>query len=330
MRGKILLNLLNAIELLSRPQGATIQEIGENLGLHRRSVYRLMEAIQELGFPVYDAKGEAGAAKQWKMLDDYVVRLPNITLPKVDLTPSEAMAIQFMVADNRLSRAQSLRRNLDQALAKLSLLLPQNVSDSLRRFSETSFVVSKLTKDYSRKEGVIDDLMEAMLTSRMCEVDYHAYSTDHVKSYAVEPLSLCEHDGGLYLFVRISRYEEIRLLAVERILGLRILESSFVYPDDFDPQERLKNAFGVYFDDPVEITVRFSPEVAKYVLDRKWSEGQRVTKLDDGGVEMWMRTSGKTEVLRWVLGFGPNAEVLEPAELRNEVKMLLKKSVQLY
>lgn len=330
MRGKILLNLLNAIELLSRPQGTTIEEIGENLGLHRRSVYRLMEAIQELGFPVYDAKGESGAAKQWKMLDDYVVRLPNITLPKVDLTPSEAMAIQFMAADNRLPKAPSLRRNLDQALAKLSLLLSPSVSDSLRRFSETSFVVSKLTKDYSRKEGIIDDLTEAMLASKMCEVDYHAYSTDQVKTYVMEPLSLCEHDGGLYLFVRISRYEEIRLLAVERILGLRILESSFDYPGDFDPQEYLKTAFGIYFDDPIEITVRFSSEVAKYVVDHKWSEEQRVTRLDDGGVELWMRTSGKTEVLRWVLGFGPNVEVLSPADLRQEVKGLLKKALQLY
>jgi len=330
MRGKILLNLLNAIELLSRPQGASIQEIGENLGLHRRSVYRLMEAIQELGFPVYDAKGEAGAAKQWKMLDDYVVRLPNITLPKVELTPSEAMAIQFMAADNRLPRAPSLRRNLDQALAKLSLLLPRNVSDSLRRIAETGFVVSKLTKDYSRKEGIIDDLTEAMLTSRMCEVDYHAYSTDQTKTYVMEPLSICEHDGGLYLFMRVSRYEEIRLLAVERIRGLRILESRFDYPDDFDPQERLKAAFGVYFDDPIEITVRFSPAVAKYVVDRKWSDEQRVTRLNDGGVDLWMRTSGKTEVLRWVLGFGPNAEVLDPAELRNEVAVLLKKALQLY
>ncbi|PTN39107.1 YafY family protein [Desulfonatronum sp. SC1] len=330
MRGKILLNLLNAIELLSRPQGATIQEIGESLGLQRRSVYRLLAAIQDLGFPVYDAKGEAGATKQWKMLDDYVVRLPNITLPKVELTPSEAMAIQFMAADNRLPRAPVLRRNLDQALAKLSLLLPRNVSDSLRRFSETSFVVSKLTKDYSQKEVILDDLTEAMLTSRMCEVDYHAYSTDQTKTYAMEPLSICEHDGGLYLFVRISRYEEIRLLAVERIRGLRILESSFDYPDDFDPQERLKTAFGVYFDDPVEITIRFSPEVAKYVVDRKWSGEQRVTMLNNGGVELWMRTSGKTEVLRWVLGFGPNAEVLAPAELRNEVKVLLKKALQHY
>ncbi len=52
--------------------------------------------------------------------------------------------------------------------------------------------------------------------------------------------------------------------------------------------------------------------------------------LNDGGVELWMRTYGKTEVLRWVLGFGLNAEVLAPAELRNEVKVLLKKALQHY
>ncbi|GAB6059049.1 helix-turn-helix transcriptional regulator [Desulfonatronum parangueonense] len=330
MRGKVLLNLLKAIELLSRPQGATIREIGEKLELQRRSVYRLLTAIQDLGFPVYDAKGENGATKQWKMLDDYIVRLPNITLPKVELTPSEAMAIQFIAADNRLPRAPSLRRNLEQALAKLTLLLPRNVSQSLRRVAETSFVVSKLTKDYSQKEEVLDDLTEAMLTSKTCEVDYHAYSTGQIKTYAVEPLSICDHDGGLYLFVHIPRYEEIRLLAMERIRGLRILESSFEYPGDFDPQERLKTAFGVFFDDPVEITVRFSSAVARYVEDRNWSVEQRMTKLDDGRVELWMRTSGKTEVLRWVLGFGPNAEVLAPAELRSEVKAMLEQTLQLY
>ena len=39
MRGKNLIKLLRALELLSKPAGTTIEEMAENLEFDRRSVY---------------------------------------------------------------------------------------------------------------------------------------------------------------------------------------------------------------------------------------------------------------------------------------------------
>ncbi len=54
MRGKNLIKLLKAIELLSKKEGTTIEEMADHLEVDRRSVYRMINLVEELGFPIYD------------------------------------------------------------------------------------------------------------------------------------------------------------------------------------------------------------------------------------------------------------------------------------
>ena len=54
MRGKNLVQLIRTLGLLSRPMGATKKEMADDLGISLRSVSRSIQAIEELGIPVYD------------------------------------------------------------------------------------------------------------------------------------------------------------------------------------------------------------------------------------------------------------------------------------
>ncbi|WP_291322435.1 HTH domain-containing protein [Desulfonatronospira sp.] len=49
--------------MLSQPGGSTINRMSEALDIDRRSVYRLLDIIQALGFPVYDDIQEMGRSK---------------------------------------------------------------------------------------------------------------------------------------------------------------------------------------------------------------------------------------------------------------------------
>ncbi|HRU29618.1 MAG TPA: HTH domain-containing protein, partial [Treponema sp.] len=51
---KQLSELLAAARLISRSSGAKIKELEEHLGISRRSVYRLLDTLEELGYPIYD------------------------------------------------------------------------------------------------------------------------------------------------------------------------------------------------------------------------------------------------------------------------------------
>ena len=67
MRGKNLGKFLRAVGLLAKAEGVTIDELSEELGIDRRSVYRLVEFIQEFGFPIYEDKIRLEKKKRWKL-----------------------------------------------------------------------------------------------------------------------------------------------------------------------------------------------------------------------------------------------------------------------
>jgi len=43
-----------------------------------------------------------------------------------------------------------------------------------------------------------------------------------------------------------------------------------------------------------------------------------------------MKTSGWYDVKRWILSFGPEAELLEPEEMREEIKAAAQEMAELY
>ena len=51
-----LVKLPKALDLLSRPAGVTIKEFSEHLAIDRKSVYRLIDTIEDLPVPIYDEK----------------------------------------------------------------------------------------------------------------------------------------------------------------------------------------------------------------------------------------------------------------------------------
>lgn len=72
MRGRNVLHFLKTIDLLAKQGGATPQELGEALGIDRRSVYRQIDVIEEMGFPVMELEKEPDRKQRWKLTNDYI------------------------------------------------------------------------------------------------------------------------------------------------------------------------------------------------------------------------------------------------------------------
>ncbi|KKL48797.1 hypothetical protein LCGC14_2321890, partial [marine sediment metagenome] len=89
MEWKKIALILRATELLSHDSGTTIQRLQTNLGLSRRSVYRLLDILQEMNFPIYEEKHPQDRKKYWKLESGFVSRLPNIAMPNIELTGLE-------------------------------------------------------------------------------------------------------------------------------------------------------------------------------------------------------------------------------------------------
>jgi predicted DNA-binding transcriptional regulator YafY len=116
------------------------------------------------------------------------------------------------------------------------------------------------------------------------------------------------------------RSGEIRPFAVERISGAKPTNHRFTIPADFDFEKFSESAFNLIWGDPQEVTIRFSPDQAPYIQERTWHPSQKIEKRADGGIELTMSIANLSEVKRWLIGYGSDAQVLGPEDLRKDIE----------
>ena len=173
-------------------------------------------------------------------------------------------------------------------------------------------------------------MTQAILERRVCVVTYVAAATGRKKTYRIEPFKLFSYHGGLYAFVRVPKYGDVRMLAAERIKKLDLTEDRFDPPPDFSMTDYFSDAFGLIPEEPFDVKVRFTSPCATYVQERIWHPGQQVEALPDGGILLSFRAGGTYEIKSWVLSYGAAAEIIEPVWLRDEISAELKKALGVY
>ena len=71
--------------------------------------------------------------------------------------------------------------------------------------------------------------------------------------------------------------------------------------------------------DPIDVVLRFSPTVASRVREARWHPSEQVEAGADGGADLAGDGVGPIEIRLWILSWGDDVEVLEPAALRDDV-----------
>ena len=88
---------LKAVNLLASPQGTTIRGLMDGLDISRRSVFRLLEALEELGFPLVDDRPMPRVEKTYRLMESYVLRLPNVAIPTPGFSEPELELLLSML-----------------------------------------------------------------------------------------------------------------------------------------------------------------------------------------------------------------------------------------
>ena len=120
------------------------------------------------------------------------------------------------------------------------------------------------------------------------------------------------------------------MFVLDRIKILNLTDERFTKPKDFNLDDFMRHSFKVMHDELHTVKLRISPGWARWVGEKIWHESQKITKLPDGSLEMTFRVAGLDEIKRWVLSLGPEAQVLEPARLKQMVRAGLQKSLGQY
>lgn len=330
LRGKNLKKLMMAIELISRPGGATIYELSEKLSITTRSVHRLFDQMHDLNIPIYDDKEPFEKKKKWKLTENYTKKLPNMKVPILELSISELIALSLLKSHKSLYKGTDIERKIDSAFNKIDIQLPDGLSDKLNKIAPLFLPSAQRGKQSKEKANILNQLTSAMLNEQTCKCNYYSFYQEKTVSMTIDPLHIFEHHGGLYLYARNKEYKDIITMAIERFVDIEVTERYFKYPKNFDPTKKLEYAFGIVDNDPIKVKIWFSKKQAKYIKERKWTKTQTITERKDGSIVLSMDTSGMYEIKKWILSHGAEAKVLSPKKLKDEVIRELKSMKKQY
>jgi len=333
-----LIQILSAARLISREKGARIAELQENLGVSRSTVYRLIEALEELGYPCYDEEecGRERCIKLNQAKDRLKWWLP---VPIEPLDFEDRILLDYMfrkTADTPAlaEQVRNLQKKLAGYIAEGGCCFAEKDSGAGGSIKKkpvllNSSVSVKASGDEQKK--TINLMLEAVHNKNTCIVSYESFSTGTVKTFRIDPLALFEHEGGLYACVVVPYYGSVRILAVERIRMFEITTDIFTEPDNFDIEKRLSDPFGIILEDkPFTARIRFGEDQARYIKERIWPKGTSIIEEEDGSIIFSIETSGAYVLKKWILGFGPGAEVLDPPWLKKSLKDELEQTLDKY
>jgi predicted DNA-binding transcriptional regulator YafY len=302
-----MLRIHQALQPASYP---TVQDLAIDLEVSSKSIHRDLEFMRDrLNLPVAFDRARRG----------YYYTEEVTAFPTVQISEGELFAL--LVAEKALQqyRGTSFEKPLLSAIRKMEQSLPDTISLDLAEVEKTISFRTRAEPILELK--VFELLAKATAARQQLELTYRKPGHEQSERRIVDPYHLANINGEWFLFAYDHLRADIRTFVPARIKAARLTGKSFARSQKFSLDQRLRNSFGVQSGQgQFGVVIRFAPEVADYVREKKWHESQHVRELPGGGVELSMTLSGLAEVERWVLSWGGKAVVVRPPELAKAVR----------
>lgn len=314
--------LHSIIRLLETRRGLTLDELAEECDVDRRTIHRDLNAVEQAGYSLTTEWSEG------KKVYSFLTKSRN--LPPITFTLPQLMSLYLLKSLGAHLAGTPFQAEIDELFKSIHSVLPDRHAAHLERIARVSLPLLHGARDYTTSAPYVADLQKAMLQQYRIRLSYAKKGKDAVDVYELDPYTLVFHKGGIYLLGNAHNRAGMRLFALERICGIEVTRQRFEIPESYQPETHFSNAFGLVSDTPMKVRVRFSAEIAHTVKERIWMPGQKISSDPEGRVVVEFEAAGQMELVSWILSYGIHAEVLEPVELRKEVRRQVKEMREMY
>lgn len=305
--------------LLAHSEGLRPIEIAERLGVNRSTISRYLPDLPGHIYVEDDGR--------WRIdREAYLIH--------VRFTMHEALAIHLAArlltnsVDRQNPHAAAALRKLGVAMERLAPQISRHVVESADRIDEQA---QRNDPDYL---NALQNLTIAWAEGRKVKLQHYKEGKDEPREYVFSPYYIEPNAIGRSTYVIGWREPPgaLRTFKIERLGRVELLSERYQLPQDFSPQDLLASAWGIWYTEkePVEVVLRFSPQVSRRLGETRWHRSEQVTPLEDGGLLWRALIAEPMEMVPWIRGWGSDCEVIRPESLRDELKRVAKQLYSIY
>ncbi|MCI0336409.1 MAG: WYL domain-containing protein [Acidobacteria bacterium] len=313
--------------LTERPYTQT--ELMEHFGVDRKTIKRSIDALTE----------HSGIYEERDGRHVYYRAKGNFKPPP--LTPAEVATLllaQEAIGTTGLTAISSpFAKHARSLLTKVRASLPQSLRERMTAMISVYGSATAPAKDFADYAGTIDQLAMAAVECRSLLMSYHTLHSGETKDRKFDPYAVYFDPDGATM--KVIGYDHSRKdiipFSIDHIRALRETNEHFVRPSKFDLREFLaENCFNGIHGKPIKVRLRAYGVTACIFAERRFHRSQReIERIPPKSkrpesITIEMEVAGGRGLVRFILSWAPDVEVLSPEELRRDVTEVYRRSLE--
>lgn len=292
--------LFRILYYLLEHKKATAPELAEEFEVSVRTIYRDMDYISSAGIPIYATQGKDGG-----------IAIPDsFTLDKSMFSEEEkeqiVTGLEALIATDG--------KNTDELLVKLKTLF---------QIQKTNWIEVDFSDWFQEnpEQNIFNEIKKAILDRHVISFEYFNHQGNDTFR-RIQPFKLVFKSKAWYVYGFCLLKNDYRLFKLTRIKKLDILEDKFLPKENVPILDTT-----IMQEDTIMVTLKFDKSMAFRVYD-EFSRESIIEKQDFLYVTTLLP---KNVVLySYVLSFGYHVEIIEPPEVRENMRDRLRKIEEKY
>lgn len=289
--------LLGILTVLLQNDRVTAPYLAQKFEVTRRTIGRDIDALCQAGIPIVTHQGGGGG----------ISIAEGFKLDKSVLTIDELSGIITALKGlGSVSERSRIERTLDKLNSNGSAVV------SLREP-----IVIDLASHYKLSlTPKIELIKQAILENRLIAFDYY-YEKGKTRR-RIEPYLIAFQWTSWYVFGYCLERRDWRMFKLARLWDFSLCDESYT-PREIPPE---KLDFNANFPDDKKLVALFDPS-ARYQLIEAYGP-DCYTEAENGQLRLEIGYTNRDYMISWLLGFGVRANVVEPADMMEEIKQIAK------
>ncbi|MDF2721440.1 MAG: helix-turn-helix type 11 protein [Paenibacillus sp.] len=310
------LRMFKLIQSIQANPGISAADLAARCEVHIRTVYRDLDALAMIT-PITSEKRGSGYRFMGKF-----------GLYPLNFTEQEALVVSLLpsVVDQ-----DKLPPGFNSAYDKIMATHRKESSQQSAVIDNISEIIQMGTPAYRPESpNLLQPIIRSILEQKTIHTIYHTQYRNETTERHIDPYYLVPREQRFYLIGYCHLKQGIRTFRISRFLQAEPTGRQFD-KGDFNIKTYLKHTWSIERGDKqTTYKVRFGPDVARYIREEELFVRPRIKDLPDGSLLFEVTVNNEREFLKWVMQYGPSAEIIEPLSARESLRQQLREWVELY
>lgn len=295
--------LIGILSVLLQRDVVTAPALAEQFEVSRRTIHRDIETLCQAGIPIVTRQGAGGGIS---IMDNY----------RIDRTILTHGEMRDILAGLRSLDSINGTNRYGQLMEKL-----QAGSSDFMTGNQT--VLIDLSSWYKQSLAPKIELIRDAIDTGM-ELSFRYYSPKGESIREIEPYYLIFRWSNWYVWGWCHSRQDFRLFKLNRMEGLRLTGRQFIRREVPLPDLRDERIFP----GGIKVKALFDPD-CKWRLIEEFGTGC-FTEQEDGKLLFTADYTDRDNLLSWLMTFREKVTLLEPKELREEIRFILDRMRENY